>query len=487
MGNQQSNDLDKQHVEDIFQRATEFYKNEKFDEAIGQCDRILNSIIDLRALNLKGDALLALNNPKEAIDCFDEVELNDKFYIGPYEWNSKGNAALEHGDHNNALAFYRKAILMDPDFAWSWRNIGFVQHENREYEEALVSYNRALRVAPENTTFLNDIGNVYFAIGNTKEALKYYDRAISLDPNIVQFWVNKCLSHYLLGEYEKALESSDRATQVGPEFIDGWETRGDILFDAGEYTSALEAYEKVVQLNPNSFYAWANQALVLSCMSRRDDADAYYRKALSLVEKELENYPYVPELFAFKGTCLRYIGDYKYAEECFQMALTLDPKNIEAIAGIIVIKSDFNFDHTIALQISKQWLELDPDSIAARINYVEVLLKNLLCEDALREIDKLLIRPLNDFDECLLKFFRLCSCVLLDNDRIDKELIILVNALKSKSKPIIFSENRWYFRGLTQVVQLKAPRDSGKFILLTILDVLQGKVDLIRLQFFQPE
>ena len=71
-----------------------------------------------------------------------------------------GNAYYEQGKLNEAIAEYKKAIEIDPDFADAYYNLGNVYDEREELEQAIVHYKEFIRLARTNLALQSHLPKV---------------------------------------------------------------------------------------------------------------------------------------------------------------------------------------------------------------------------------------------------------------------------------------------------------------------------------------
>lgn len=118
------------------------------------------------------------------------------------------NQGIKHHrakEFDEAIAFYREAILIKPDYAKACYNLALIYHNREDYDEALKLYNRALKVDPENLLVLFNIGSVYKATNRTKESIEILTKVVTIDPQ-------HAMGHYLLGIiYQQDPATHDKA------------------------------------------------------------------------------------------------------------------------------------------------------------------------------------------------------------------------------------------------------------------------------------
>jgi cold shock CspA family protein len=72
---------------------------------------------------------------------------------------SIGNALRAGGEVKEAIAHYRRALEIDPDYHIAHNNLGLALYEQGELEEAIAHYRRALEIDPNFQTANNNLLN----------------------------------------------------------------------------------------------------------------------------------------------------------------------------------------------------------------------------------------------------------------------------------------------------------------------------------------
>ena len=106
---------------------------------------------------------------------------------------NKGVAAFRNADYESAIAFFRQAVDLDPNFtvaelylatAYAQRFIPGVQtRENNGFaDNAIESYKRVLRADPNNVSALLGLAGIYQSANHLQEAHETYLTASKVDP-----------------------------------------------------------------------------------------------------------------------------------------------------------------------------------------------------------------------------------------------------------------------------------------------------------------
>jgi len=83
-------------------------------------------------------------------------------------------------DLNEAMVFYKKAIISDPTFADAHYRFAFIFYEKKMYEKMEEVLLEALKVSPNNKDYYQFLGLCYFRMNRITESIDAYDKAIAL-------------------------------------------------------------------------------------------------------------------------------------------------------------------------------------------------------------------------------------------------------------------------------------------------------------------
>ena len=131
-------------------------------------------------------------------------------------------------------------------------------------------------------------------------------------------------------EYEAELAGEARKVDVGNIFAaeDAFQ-KAELLIKSKRYAEGLEAIDEAIKLYPDEgeFYAWRGWARFMLAKERRiaqAEAVAECKKALKLNSHCLA-------AWLFQGQMSKIVGELKAAEASFKKALEIDDKNLEAV------------------------------------------------------------------------------------------------------------------------------------------------------------
>jgi len=145
-----------------------------------------------------------------------------------------GVPLIDSGDYANSIPYFKKAVEIDPQFAFAWDNLGIAYRHTEQYDLALDAYKHSLAIDPTGHTPLQNIAIVY-------EYQKKYDEALKAYQNIINVYSDDPESYYGVGriytyfdvDLEKGLDNMCKAYNLyikinSPYRVDAEKTIGYI-------------------------------------------------------------------------------------------------------------------------------------------------------------------------------------------------------------------------------------------------------------------
>ena len=155
-----------------------------------------------------------LGKLEEAIAAFREaIRLKPDFTI---VHNALGNGLLNQGKHEEAIAAFREAIRLSPDFAMAYNNLGKALLNHGRHEEAITAYREAIRLQPDFPMFHCNLGLVLvLSLKGSRtdhdEALVHARKAVELAPKVGICYLLLALAEYRLGHWTESLAAGERS------------------------------------------------------------------------------------------------------------------------------------------------------------------------------------------------------------------------------------------------------------------------------------
>lgn len=151
-------------------------------------------------------------------------------------------------------------------------------------ELAIAEYKAALEIKPDFAPFHNNLGVIYLE-ANQHEAAKFEFRlALKQGSKNADAHYNLGYVYLLDREYEKAIPQFEAALEIEPGFKNALVNLGKISGDMGDYEAAADYFRRALKAAPDDLTASYNLAVILE-KADRGQALEQWRKVLVILEK----------------------------------------------------------------------------------------------------------------------------------------------------------------------------------------------------------
>lgn len=186
---------------------------------------------------------------------------------------------LGHKDHARLLL--DEALNFSPDHPEHLYLRGILNASVGANQSALVDFNAALRHAPDLPPILFNRGLVLFRMERLAEALQDFLVLSRIQPENADVWTNIGIIHSRDGRPLEALECLRRAHFLSPSSLLILRTLANALRDAGQFDHSMRIHRKVIEAAPNDAAALTDFALCLLSLGDIVGAREHYTRALS--------------------------------------------------------------------------------------------------------------------------------------------------------------------------------------------------------------
>lgn len=194
----------------------------------------------------------------------------------------KGASLSSLGKYQEAIAYFDKALELNPKNAIAWSNKGASLSSLGKDQEAVEYYDKALELNPKYTIAWSNKGYSLLSLGKDQEAIAYFDKALELNPKDEIAWSNKGYSLGKATKYREAIACYNNALEINPIYANAWRNKGYYLGRVGKHQEAIACFDKVLELNPRDTTTWYFKALDEDMLGLRQAAILSYKKFLEL-------------------------------------------------------------------------------------------------------------------------------------------------------------------------------------------------------------
>lgn len=231
------------------------------------------------------------------------------------------------------------------------------------------------------SSLLKEVQGEMYA-GRFEVALDQLDSVLSKEPDHADALYMRAVCQRYLKRHEEAQATLDRLRAAAPEFGRGLQEEGHLHRQTGDRERAIAAYRAAVAANPALGGAWAALAEELHQAGETDEA-AQARaqaEALSRLPRQLlaaSNHMHEHRL--------------SKAEALARSFLQKNPRHVEGMRILAEIGKRLGVMDDAEFLLESA-VAFEPDNIAARLDYVEILRKRQKHEAALKEAEGLIAR-----------------------------------------------------------------------------------------------
>ncbi|HET6246366.1 MAG TPA: tetratricopeptide repeat protein [Tepidisphaeraceae bacterium] len=229
----------------------------------------------LHLLGVLAFQVKALVLAEQLIQCAIDVKPSAGYF------GNLGLVLASTGKMGPAIAAYRRAVALRPEFAEAHNNLANALRQTGRLSEAIQAYRRAIAARPDFYEAHNNLGLSLSADGQWDDAIAAYRQAIVLQPNSAETRNNLGIALSRKGEWQKAIDCWREALSLRDDYAAVHNNLGNAFKHLGQNDHAVAALRMALQLNPALPEAHNNLGVIFLSRGHVDDAIAAYHAALA--------------------------------------------------------------------------------------------------------------------------------------------------------------------------------------------------------------
>jgi tetratricopeptide (TPR) repeat protein len=162
-----------------------------------------------------------------------------------------GNALFRKGDVSGAIVQYQDALRRKPRDEKTHYNLGVAFLQQSDVNEAISEFQTALQITPDDIVVLNNLGNADFQEGNVDQAIRNYQQALKINPNDAKIHYNLGVVLTQKNDLDGAIAHFQKSLQNKPDDTAVMNNLGDVLFLKGDVNTAIGEFLNILQIKPN--------------------------------------------------------------------------------------------------------------------------------------------------------------------------------------------------------------------------------------------
>ncbi|MBI5427146.1 MAG: tetratricopeptide repeat protein [Nitrospinae bacterium] len=199
--------------------------------------------------------------------------------IRPY--NNLGEAYDRLGRYDEALAGFKAALEIKPDYFFALNNIGNIYGKLGEPLKAIEYLKKAVAVRPDYPIANYNLAMAYQIVGERGKALAYYRKAAYLDSYFDKAFFNLAQLALEINLLDESIKNFVRYIELRPGDKRAHFQLGNAYLRGKQYDLALEQYKKSLEMDPNYPFPYINMGAIYMEAGRFDEAMPTYEKILA--------------------------------------------------------------------------------------------------------------------------------------------------------------------------------------------------------------
>jgi len=198
-----------------------------------------------------------------------------------------GIALRDRGQNEQAIAHYRQAVAIRPEYVEAHYNLARLLVVKGEFKDAIAHYVKALTINPNDAEAHNNLGNVLLRVGRADEAIAHYQRALAIQQDYAEASCNLAGALLSQGDMDGAIVHYSAGLALSPNHAEAQYNLASALLRKGRTDEAITHYRKTLELQPGNADAHANLGSALLEKGRLQEAIAQYREALGIAPENV--------------------------------------------------------------------------------------------------------------------------------------------------------------------------------------------------------
>ena len=192
-----------------------------------------------------------------------------------------GAALKDQGKLDQAIAAYRQAIAIKPNYAMAHSNLGIALNDQGILDEAIAAYRQAIAIKPDYAEAHSNFGNALKNQGRLDEAVAAHRQAITVKPDFAEAHSNLGNALKNQGKLDEAIAAYRQAIAIKPDYAEAHSNLGNALKNQGKLEAAIASYRQAIATDPDLAEAHSNLGIALSNQGKLEEAIASYRQAIA--------------------------------------------------------------------------------------------------------------------------------------------------------------------------------------------------------------
>jgi superkiller protein 3 len=181
---------------------------------------------------------------------------------------------------NEALAAFRRAVEVQPNFTLGWLDLGNVHEELKEQAKADECFRRALDCRTTRATELTTLARFCRGRGWNAAALTNYEKAVEVNPADAALHIEAGEMLFSFRRFAEAGSQFAEAIRLSPDSPRAHHLYGSMLGQQGDAAGAEREFREALRLAPDLLEVRLNLGIALMSQGRSGEALKFFDEVL---------------------------------------------------------------------------------------------------------------------------------------------------------------------------------------------------------------
>ena len=220
------------------------------------------------------------NDPEQALTL--ATRMSRKYKTQPMPLNIRGAILTRMDRLDEAIACFRKAIALEPNYPDVWSNLGMAYQLAGKPDDAIAAYQQLMGRSPNNIAAMMNLGRLYRIVGDLERSANLYERVLALSPDAVDALVGLGTTLRMIGEENSALTCLRAALDLEPNNPEAHREFGETLMQRKLFTASLEHLHKAAELDPANPFNEYNLGMALLSTGDKQAAASHLQRSIDV-------------------------------------------------------------------------------------------------------------------------------------------------------------------------------------------------------------
>lgn len=208
-------------------------------------------------------------------------------------------------------------ILEDPNNAELYFQRAKVYQANKVYNSAVNDMDRVMKLDSSKAEYYLYFADLYFMTNKTRNSKEMFERCIKQFPQNIEARLKLAELYYLVKKYQESINYINEALKIDKYNARGYFMKGLNYQEMGDTAKAVSSMQTAVEQDADYYDAYLHLGLLYAGKKNRLAVD-YYNNAIKIQPNSIEAY-------YDRGKFFQDIGDYRSAENDYNIILKINP------------------------------------------------------------------------------------------------------------------------------------------------------------------